>query len=181
MTSTTPDTLWHAIPCGADPNRRGNVLVSAAVSPAAGAQAMPQIWRNWPDSVNSAFDYSVDFFDGTNWAPLDSQAKPVSTPSHDLWALLFPEGSDAAKQKARAPQPNVNYDLPPVTHRAGALHSNLSRLRGLQLIYQVAAAMTRYEGRNHPLHDLVGDGSTLFGRVKSALEGIALAKYPKPH
>jgi hypothetical protein len=181
MTSTTPDTLWHAIPCGADSNRAGNVLVSAAVSAAADAQgAMPPVWQNWPDSVNSAFNYSVDFFDGNNWTPLDSQAKPVSVASPDLWALLFPEGKDRAKQVARSPQPNVNLDLPPVTHRAGALHSNLNRLRGLQLIYQLAAAMTRYEGKNHPLYDLVGDGSQLFTDVKSALESVALAKYPKP-
>jgi len=181
MTSTTPDTLWHAIPGGADPNHDGYLLVSAAVSPAAGAQgAMPPVWRNLPDSVNTAFEYSIDFFDGTNWTPLDPQAKPVSTPSRDLWELLFPEGKAGAQQTARAPQPDVNLDLPAVTHRAGALHSNLHKLRGLYLVYQVAAAMTRYEGRNNPLYDLIGDGSKFLDDVKSALESIALAKYPKP-
>lgn len=179
MASTPPDSLWHAVPGGADPNHAGNVLVSAVVSPAVHAQGpMPPVWQNWPDSVMAAFDYSVDFFDGNRWAPLDAHAKPISNPSRDLWAQLFPEGKKDAAQPKRASQPNVNFNLPPISHRASALHSNLQKLRGLLLTYQVAAATVKYEGTTNQFRSLI-DELEVLKKIESVLDGIGLTQYPQ--
>ena len=179
MPSTPPDSLWHAVPGGEDPNHAGNVLVAAVVSPAADALSpMPPIWQNWPDSVTSAFDYSVDFFDGNKWAPLDPHAKPIFAPSRDLWALLFPEGKAGAAQPKRATQPKVNFNLPPITHRASALHSNLQKLRGLLLTYQVVAATVKYEGSSNQFRAFISELDIL-KRIESVLDDIGLTQYPK--
>src|SRR5689334_17108808 len=117
------ESLWHAIPGGIDKTHDRTVLLSAAVSPVSSAKGpMPEVWKSWPDNVNNVntpgFTYSVQYrpAGSANWGPALEAHRVSDNASQDLWAALFPEAKAGSKQPFRAPQPNVNYDLPAITY-----------------------------------------------------------------
>jgi hypothetical protein len=183
------ESLWHAIPRGVDKTRPNTVLLSAAVSPVSSAKSpMPDVWKSWPDSVNNSNNHGFTYWvryrpaGATRWADSVQVFRTSDDALPDLWAAFFPEAKAGSKQPFRAPQPNVNYDLPPVTYAARDMHRQLSALRGTLLMQQVIDATVRAEGPNAVKEfKEYANGTTFLDLVQETLRVLALVDHRKPN